>query len=134
MSRPPHYHSVTPYLTVTGIPELIAFLTHAFNAAEEEKGRQLRADGSVWHTVVRIGDSLIEMSEPSGDYPAQPSALHVYVDDTDLTYQQALAAGATSLYEPADMDYGERSAGVRDRSGNQWYIATYQGQGTTATP
>ena len=54
--------------------------------------------------------------------PSQPTALHYYVDDVDDTYQRALAAGATSLHEPFE-DHGDRTAGVRDVAGNNWYIA-----------
>jgi uncharacterized glyoxalase superfamily protein PhnB len=55
-------------------------------------------------------------------------AFHVYVRDCDATYKRALAAGGTSLDEPADQFYGERSASVRDAEGNQWYIATFKGE------
>ncbi len=51
--------------------------------------------------------------------------LHLYLPDTDASYKRALAAGATSVREPADQFYGDRSAGVRDEFGNQWYIATH---------
>jgi hypothetical protein len=44
----------------------------------------------------------------------------------DAVYQRALQAGATSLMEPADQFYGDRSAGVKDVVGNQWWIATHR--------
>jgi PhnB protein len=55
-----------------------------------------------------------------------PAALHLYVKNADETYQRALQAGATSLYEPRDMEYSDREGGVTDPSGNQWYIATHK--------
>ncbi|MBA3515169.1 MAG: VOC family protein [Pyrinomonadaceae bacterium] len=51
-----------------------------------------------------------------------PTALHIYVDDVDAVYQRALDAGATSMMGPIE-DHGERVAGVKDLSGNEWYIA-----------
>jgi uncharacterized glyoxalase superfamily protein PhnB len=55
--------------------------------------------------------------------------IYVYVQDADETYQRAIAAGATSIEEPADMPYGDRRATVRDPWENTWQIATYKGDG-----
>jgi uncharacterized glyoxalase superfamily protein PhnB len=67
---------------------------------------------------------------PGKPFDSKPNttALHVYVKDTDAVYKKALQAGATSLSEPKDQDYGERGAGVKDPFGNYWYIATHQGE------
>jgi uncharacterized glyoxalase superfamily protein PhnB len=43
------------------------------------------------------------------------------------TYALALKAGAVSLQEPATQPWGERTANVKDPFGNNWYIATFQG-------
>ena len=40
------------------------------------------------------------------------------------TYARAVEAGATSLAEPSDEEYGDRMARVQDPCGNQWIIAT----------
>jgi PhnB protein len=48
-----------------------------------------------------------------------------YVEDCDAIYHQAIAAGAKSVREPADQFYGDRSAGVEDPFGFQWYLATH---------
>ena len=53
-------------------------------------------------------------------------SIYLYVPDTDAVYQQALEAGATSVMEPADQFYGDRNAGVKDPSGNLWWIATHK--------
>jgi PhnB protein len=53
-----------------------------------------------------------------------PTGIHLYVKDADAVYERALQAGATSMYEPIDQVYGDREAGVKDLSGNHWYIAT----------
>jgi len=75
--------------------------------------------GRVMHVKMRIGDSILEM----GEADMGPSAFYVYVDDPDAAYRNALAAGATSLWEPADQPYGHRTAAIRDAWGNQWYVA-----------
>ena len=117
------FRTVTPYLAVRGAADLIDFLKNAFGAVEHE--RFLAPDGSrILHAEVTVGDSMIEI----GDTPqiVTPAALHLYVDDADATYQRALAAGAASMYAPMDQPYGDREAGVSDRWGNQWFIATRQ--------
>ncbi|HEU4324673.1 MAG TPA: VOC family protein [Roseiflexaceae bacterium] len=119
---PPEYRTVTPYLIVARAAELIGFISSVFGG--EEIQRNLRPDGSVQHAALRLGDTLIELAEARDAWPPMPAALHIYVPDTDAAYRRALTAGATTLYEPADMDYGERSAGVQDPHGNHWYIAT----------
>ena len=53
-----------------------------------------------------------------------PTLLHLYVEDVDKIYTAALEAGATSLRDPADQFYGDRSAGVKDSAGNHWWLAT----------
>jgi PhnB protein len=120
---PDGFHTITPYLTIPGVPKLIEFLKQAFDAKEIE--RMQRPDGTVQHAEVKIGDSILMMGEPQGQWTARPGALYVYVGDVDSTYRRALQAGATSLSEPADMFYGDRNAGVQDPSGNTWWIAKH---------
>lgn len=48
--------------------------------------------------------------------------------EVDAAYERALAAGGTSVQEPADQDYGGRGATVADPEGNQWSIGSYAGE------
>jgi uncharacterized glyoxalase superfamily protein PhnB len=121
---PEGYHSVTPYLGVDGAAKLIDFLKTAFDA--KELFRHSHPDGSVWHCEVKIGDSIIMIGEPRGVWIARPCTLYLYVADCDALYNRALKAGATSLVEPADQFYGDRSAGIQDPTGNFWWIATHK--------
>jgi PhnB protein len=119
---PEGFHTVTPYLVVQGAERLIEFLKQAFGA--EEISRFPKPDGTLGHCQVRIGDSMVELADGNEEWKARPCNLHLYVPDTDATYRRAMAAGATSLFEPSDTFYGDRSGGVTDPVGNQWYIAT----------
>ena len=121
---PDGYHSVTPYLTVQGAAKLIDFLKQAFEAQEIE--RLTRPDGAIGHAEVKIGDSIVMMGEAGGEWTPMPGAMYLYVNDVDATYKRALQAGAVSTMEPMDQFYGDRSAGVKDPSGNQWWIATHK--------
>ncbi|WP_372631055.1 VOC family protein [Cohnella sp.] len=122
---PRGYQNVTPYFTVADADKQIEFLEGVFGA--EVLNRSEREDGTVGHAEVKIGESVVELSAGSDRFPPRANTLHVFVPDTDDCYARALAAGAASLYEPADMPYGERSAGVEDPQGNHWYIATFTG-------
>jgi PhnB protein len=122
---PDGYHTVTPYLTVRGVARLIDFLKQSFGAVETLHPMK-QPDGRIMHAEVRIGDSIVMMGEPADDSTLMPGAIHLYVDDADTTYRRALQSGATSIREPEDQFYGDRSAGVKDPSGNIWWIATHK--------
>jgi PhnB protein len=119
---PKGFTTVTPYLCVVQVAKLIDFLKQAF--AAEVIARMDGPEGSVMHAEVKIGDSIVMI----GQVPAERATramLHLYVADADATYKKALAAGATSVREMANQFYGDRSGGVRDAFGNDWYIATH---------
>lgn len=120
---PEGYHSVTPCFTVEDAPGLLAFVKQAFDAVEVH--RTLDDDGKIRHAEFRIGDSMLMLSQARGEWKAEPGSVYVYVPDVDATYRKALAAGATSLMEPADQFYGDRSGGVKDAHGITWWLGTH---------
>ena len=115
------FRTVTPYITVPEGAKLIDFLKRTFGAEE-----LLRAPSPAgFHAEIRIGDSILMIgSGESLRGHERIGAFHVYVPECDAAYQRAMEAGATSMGEPADRPYGERSGFVKDFAGNQWYIAT----------
>jgi PhnB protein len=124
LPRPQGYATVTPYLVVQLVREVMRFIERAFGAVAVFP--PMIDDGRVVHAEFRIGDSVVMMAEASDEWKAMPAMLHVYVDEeVDLVYRRALEAGATSLREPADQFYGDRSATVRDACGNVWSIANH---------
>ena len=126
-SKPvPHgFHTLTPYIAVKNVPGLISFLKAAFGA--KEKHVSALGDGTIMNAVFWIGDSVIMLGElPEGSpFGTRSATVYMYVEDADSVYEKAIAAGATSLMEPADQFYGDRNAGVEDAWGNQWWIATH---------
>jgi PhnB protein len=123
---PQDYHSVTPYLNVAGVDTLLTFLAKAFGA--EETVRLLRADGAISHAEAIIGDSVVMMGEPQTSAESRPSTLYLFVPDVDATFERALKAGATTIMSPRERSSGDRTAAVRDPSGNAWWIATHIGR------
>jgi uncharacterized glyoxalase superfamily protein PhnB len=116
------FTTVTPYVWV---PDrgLADFLVRAFDAVETSATDN---PGHGTHREVRIGDSMLMIGE-TGDQPSAPSrpvAFHLFVADADAVFAKALAAGGTSLGDPADRPYGERSGFLQDPYGNHWYVAT----------
>jgi PhnB protein len=119
---PQGYGTVTPFLRVADAAKLIDFLKQAF--AAEVTFRMDGPDGSVMHAEVKIGDSMVMIGQaPAGQ--EMRAMLNLYVPDTDALYNSAMAAGATSIREPANQFYGDRSGGVRDVCGNEWWMATH---------
>ena len=119
---PEGLHSVTTYFHPKGADRFIDFVKRAFSAQEVE--RHDSAEGEVLHAKIRIGDSVVEVGEPRGWWQPTPSMMYLYVPDCDGLYDQAIRAGAKSIYAPVDHEYGDRSAGVVDEWGNQWYVST----------
>jgi PhnB protein len=120
---PEGHHTVTPYLVIPGVAKGIEFVKEAFGATEVSVSR--RPDGTIMHAEVRIGDSIIMMGEAPTGGKNFPAMLHLYMEDVDGVYKRAIQAGAKSLREPADQFYGDRTGGVEDAFGNQWWIAAH---------
>lgn len=118
---PDGHPTVCPYIVVSGVATLIDFAKQVFDAAEVYVSK--RPDGSVQHAELKIGDSIVMMGESQDK--KFPAMLHLYMEDVDAIYGRAIQAGAKSLREPADQPYGDRTGGVEDAFGNQWWIATH---------
>jgi PhnB protein len=121
--KPVGFHTITPFLLVKNASNLIDFMKQVFEAEEVE--RYSNEDGSIMHAVLQIGDSRVMLSDANEQFPERTAMLHLYLPDVDTVYQRALSTGATSLREPVDEFYGDRSAGVLDSFGNQWWLATH---------
>jgi PhnB protein len=120
---PEGYRTVTPYLTVRGLPKLLDFVREAFDAKVLHVSSG--PDGTPWHAEFEIGDSKLMAGEASDKWPPLSGSLYLYVPDTDAVYRKALAAGAESVMEPANQFYGDRNAGVKDARGIFWWIGTH---------
>ncbi|WFP49201.1 VOC family protein [Methylomonas sp. EFPC3] len=128
---PEGYQSVTPYLTVDDAAAALAFYQQAFGAVEIM--RLLMPGDKIGHAEFTIGVSHFMISD---EYPNAGSAsphklggtpvkLHMYLNDVDAGFAQAVAAGATPVMEPADQFWGDRMGVVTDPFGHQWMLATH---------
>ncbi len=123
MKLPEGYHTITPYFTVSDADQLLEFLVKAFGGSIVATNRY--PTGRIQHARVRIGDSVIMLNESNEQYPVNMSQMHIYVDDVELAFSEALSAGAVSIMKPNERPHGDRMAGVKDPCGNIWWIATH---------
>ncbi len=119
--------SIAPYLLYEDAAAALDFLQRAFGF--EEVLRHAAEDGTVNHAEMRLGEGIIYVGGPGGEFrnPARMGAATVLVcvtvEDVDGVCERARAAGAEISEEPADQEYGERRFAARDPEGHVWYVA-----------
>jgi PhnB protein len=119
---PDGYSTVTPFLNVKGAAEAIEFYKRAFGA--EERGRMPGPNNSVMHAEIKIGDSVIMISDAIMT-PATQSNLHLYVPDVDAAWKRATGAGAQVIIDLANQFWGDRYGVLSDKWGNRWSLASH---------
>jgi len=128
---PEGMHTVTPHLVCAGATEAIEFYQKAFGATEPS--RVPGENGKLMHASVRIGDSVVMLNEEMPEWGAfGPKSLkgsavtiHLYVENADAVFEQAVAAGARVTMPLDDMFWGDRYGKVEDPFGHQWSIGTH---------
>jgi uncharacterized glyoxalase superfamily protein PhnB len=122
-------HTVTPHLIVKGASDAIEFYKKAFGATEVL--RMPGPGGALMHAEVKIGDSVVFLADEAPDWGAfgpgesSPVTIHLYVEDVDKVFAQAVAAGAKAAMPVMDMFWGDRYGKVVDPFGHHWSIATH---------
>jgi PhnB protein len=128
---PDGYPRVMPYLIVDGASAAIDFYGSVLGA--KERMRMPMPGGKIGHAELELGDSLIALADEFPDMGARgprsiggtPVTLHVYVEDVDAVFEQALQKGATALGQVEDRFYGDRSGQFEDPFGHKWDVATH---------
>ncbi len=123
--KPDGYTSVAPYLTVNDAAGTIAFLVQVFGA---ERLRMIVGNhGKIAHGEVRIGDTVVMLTDAVEGWPATPSCVHVYVGDVDGIVERAMEAGAMLVKPVAEEGDGDRRGGFTDAGGTTWWVSTQVG-------
>jgi PhnB protein len=130
---PEGFHTATPYMIIKDAASAIEFYKAAFGATVLT--RMEDPSGKVRHAEIKIGDSILMITDENPEYPewqspqsrgGSPVHIYLYVEDVDAVFRQAIAAGAKQLLPIQDQFYGDRSGGVTDPFGHVWYIATHK--------
>lgn len=131
---PAHLHTVTPRLVVRDGAAAIDFYVRAFGA-EETYERFLGPKGELIHTEIRIGDSIVMLTDEDADAGARAGSpetlsgasaiMATYWEDVDAAWARATDAGAGAevIYPLEDQFYGERGGRLRDPFGHQWMMS-----------
>ena len=129
---PDGFHAITPSMVINDANEAIEFYKKAFDA--KEIYRFPTPDGKILHAMIQIGDSFVMMSD---EFPTMglksPSTiggtavtLHLYVEDADKIFKQAVDSGAVVTMPIMDAFWGDRYGMVIDPYGHSWAIATHK--------
>jgi uncharacterized glyoxalase superfamily protein PhnB len=127
---PPGFRTVTPYLVVSGAAQAVEFYKKAFNAKEQR--RETTPDRKILHSRLKIGDSVVMLSDEfAGSDMKSPTSLgtstvtlHVYTNDVDKLWQQAVAAGAKVVMPIDNQFWGERYGQLADPFGHRWSLSS----------
>lgn len=131
-AKPDGFHSLTPYVVLKDSRRAIEFYRNAFGA--EELFIMPGPDGKgVMHAEIRIGDSIIMMSDENPHDPCKsaeslggsPISFYLYVEQVDEAFAQAINAGAISMMHVQEMFWGDRIGAVKDPFGHNWTLATH---------
>lgn len=128
---PEDFHTITPHLVVRGVASAIEFYQQAFGASELY--RSLAPDGvSIMHSEMLLGDSRFFVNDEFAEwgvlspesFGGSPVTLHLYVEDVDHVFSQAVSAGAVALLPVNDAFWGDRYGILKDPFGHRWSVAS----------
>jgi PhnB protein len=122
---PEGYGTVTPWLISRDSAALIRFLEAVFGGEEIPGSRVHNPSGSIAHVEIKIGSSIVMLFDSYEGWPETPGFFRLYVEDAEITYQQAMGAGATSITKATELFWGDRVGRVRDPFGNIWWLQSH---------
>jgi len=129
---PDGFNTLTPHIIVQDATRAIDFYKKAFGA--QEQTRHMAPDGkTVMHAQLKIGNSMLMLANEFPPMSLSPKArggtsvaLHIYVENVDVTFDRAVKAGCTVKMSVADQFWGDRYGQVEDPFGHLWSIGTHK--------
>lgn len=129
--------NIIPCLRYRDAPAAIEWLCHTFGF---EKHLVVPGENNtVLHAQLSFGNGMLMLSstdrvdseygklitQPDTIGGAQTQTAYVVVDDADVVYERARAAGMDIIMPIKDEDYGGRGFTCRDLEGHVWSFGTY---------
>ena len=120
-----------PYLRVSDADAAIAFYVRVFGAVVIVRLRE--PSGRVAHAELRfgeVGSMMLSAEYPEHDIHGPLArggtsvAMQLYVEDVDVVFAAAEAAGARVLKPPALDPFGDRAGKFADPWGHEWLVGT----------
>ena len=120
---PVGYNKVNFFILVQGgASQFIEFIEKVFNAVENKQARTPDKDGTLIHSEVKIGDSMILIADSKDDWPFTPAFPQVYVDNAQEILNRAETSGAKIITPVSDFYNGLKIARFLDSWGNIWWL------------
>lgn len=130
--------TIIPCLRYADAPAAITFLCDAFGFQKHAVYADDKDPRIVHHAQLVMGDAMVmlaslvdsEWAEKAGmktvaDAGGNTQAPYIVIDDVDAHAERARSAGARTISEPTDQDYGGRVYSARDPEGNVWSFGSY---------
>ena len=119
---PQGFNTVTPNIIVDHADDAIAFFKRGLGAIE--RYRLTTSNGKVAHCELMFGNSVVNVGESMEGFHARSLVAQIYVEDSDASFERAVAAGASVVMPMTDMFFGSREGRILDPFDNVWTIAT----------
>jgi PhnB protein len=127
---PAGYRAVMPALAVKNAQAALDWYCENFGAVKKMVLKD--KSGTVVHSEIIIGDSVVIVSEENPAYNMSPQTLKgnsinimMYVREVDEVIKNSVANGARLVMAPEDQFYGDRSGRIQDPFGYIWIISTF---------
>ena len=128
---PAGFNSITPYLVVDGVASAIEVYQKGLGA-ELVSSMAVPDSEKIMNAQLRIGNSSLMLTDEFPDYGVvgpntiggSSVTIHIYVEDADVAFAKAVAAGFEIIAPLADMFWGDRYGQLLCPFGHSWSIAT----------
>ena len=123
-------NTVVPVVVASDASKAVEFYVKAFGA--QKLDMHYNAKGALHLGSIRIGNSVIFVEQhisgraiqSSHTLGGSTSMLHIYFEDVDAAWQQAISTGANPVIPVEDVFWGERYGQVVDPFGNRWSLSS----------